>query len=79
MWYSLIYFFQPVSSILTKDGVAEGVVLEDGTEIKAKAVLSNATPKITFLDLLPQVMNFNVQFLLIFIFLSASIGIVRPD
>ena len=32
-----------------------GVVLEDGTEIKADIVLSNATPKITFLDLLPKV------------------------
>ena len=32
-----------------------GVVLEDGSEIRARAVLSNATPKITFLDLLPQV------------------------
>ena len=44
-----------MSSIITKDGLAEGVTLEDGTEISAKAVLSNATPKITFLDLLPQV------------------------
>ncbi len=32
-----------------------GVVLEDGTEIMADIVLSNATPKITFLDLLPKV------------------------
>ena len=51
----LLLYFQPVSSIITKDGLAEGVTLEDGTEIRAKAVLSNATPKITFLDLLPQV------------------------
>ncbi len=32
-----------------------GVALEDGTEIKADVVLSNATPKVTFLDLLPKV------------------------
>ena len=32
-----------------------GVMLEDGTEVRAKAVLSNATPKVTFLDLLPEV------------------------
>ena len=36
-------------------GRADGVVLEDGTEIRAKAVLSNATPEVTFLDLLPEV------------------------
>ena len=32
-----------------------GVKLDDGTEIQAKAVLSNATPKVTFFDLLPNV------------------------
>ena len=32
-----------------------GVVLKDGTEIQAKTVLSNATAKVTYLDLLPQV------------------------
>ena len=31
---------------------ANGVTLADGTEIKAKVVLSNATPKVTYLDLL---------------------------
>ena len=31
---------------------ANGVALADGTEIKAKVVLSNATPKVTYLDLL---------------------------
>ncbi|KAL3863107.1 hypothetical protein ACJMK2_004882 [Sinanodonta woodiana] len=48
-----IFTEKPVSSIITKNGKTEGVVLEDGTEVKAKAVLSNATPKTTFLDLLP--------------------------
>ena len=32
-----------------------GVRVEDGTEILAGAVLSNATPKVTFLDLLEAV------------------------
>ncbi|CAB3977129.1 pyridine nucleotide-disulfide oxidoreductase domain-containing 2 [Paramuricea clavata] len=48
---------KPVKSFLlqgeSKTAVS-GVVLEDGTEIKANIVLSNATPKITFLDLLPE-------------------------
>ncbi len=34
---------------------ATGVMLEDGSEIRAKVVLSNATPQVTFLDLLPEV------------------------
>jgi phytoene dehydrogenase-like protein len=41
--------------ITSSNDKVTGVVLEDGTEIQAKVVLSNATPKITFLDLLPQV------------------------
>ncbi|XP_055894258.1 pyridine nucleotide-disulfide oxidoreductase domain-containing protein 2-like [Biomphalaria glabrata] len=49
-----VFCNKPVSSILTNNGVAQGVVLEDGTEIRSKAVLSNATAKITFLNLLPQ-------------------------
>lgn len=43
-------------SILVDDNnSAKGVVLEDGTEVKSKMVLSNATPKVTFLDLLDEV------------------------
>lgn len=34
-------------------GSVQGVRLEDGTEILSKVVLSNATPKVTFMDLLP--------------------------
>ncbi|GLH05938.1 Pyridine nucleotide-disulfide oxidoreductase domain-containing protein 2 [Gryllus bimaculatus] len=33
-------------------GFASGVILEDGIEINADIVLSNATPKVTFLDLI---------------------------
>ncbi|XP_066277356.1 pyridine nucleotide-disulfide oxidoreductase domain-containing protein 2-like [Branchiostoma lanceolatum] len=46
---------KPVSSILVNSsGEACGVVLEDGTEIKStmQMVMSNATPKVTYLDLL---------------------------
>ncbi len=40
-----------VSRVLVRDGRAEGVVLDDGTEIAAAAVISNADPKRTFLEL----------------------------
>eukprot|EP00058_Branchiostoma_floridae_P022469 XP_002607959.1 hypothetical protein BRAFLDRAFT_74908 [Branchiostoma floridae] len=46
---------RPVSSIqVNSSGEACGVVLEDGTEIKStmQMVMSNATPKVTYLDLL---------------------------
>jgi len=38
--------------VVDGSGAARGVVLEDGTEIKSKVVLSNATPKVTYLDLM---------------------------
>lgn len=38
--------------LVGKDGV-EGVRLEDGSVIRSNIVLSNATPKVTFIDLLP--------------------------
>jgi phytoene dehydrogenase-like protein len=41
----------PVQKILTANGRATGVVLEDGTELNARVVLSNADPKRTFLGL----------------------------
>ena len=41
----------PVSRIAVEGGRARGVVLEDGSEIAARAVLSNADPKRTFLGL----------------------------
>lgn len=40
-----------VARILVAQGRARGVVLEDGTEIAARVVLSNADPKRTFLGL----------------------------
>jgi phytoene dehydrogenase-like protein len=43
----------PVAQIEVKNGRARGVVLEDGTEIRARMVLSNADPKRTFLGMLP--------------------------
>ena len=41
----------PVASIRVKDGQGTGVVLEDGSEIDARVILSNADPKRTFLGL----------------------------
>ena len=40
----------PVAKILVHDGRAEGVRLENGEELRAAAVLSNADPKRTFLQ-----------------------------
>lgn len=41
--------------LLGRDGQVQGVVLLDGTEVRSKLVLSNASPQITFLELTPQV------------------------
>jgi phytoene dehydrogenase-like protein len=41
----------PVSKILVHNGRAEGIRLENGEELRADAVLSNADPKRTFLQL----------------------------
>ncbi len=44
----------PVAHIDVRDGRARGVVLEDGTEIRARIVLSNADPKRTFLKMVAE-------------------------
>ncbi len=41
-----------VARILTRDGRVSGVALGDGREVAARAVISNADPRRTFLDLL---------------------------
>ena len=43
-----------VAQVDIRNGRARGVVLEDGTEIHARMVLSNADPKRTFLDMVPE-------------------------
>ena len=43
-----------VAQIDTHNGRACGVVLQDGTEIRSRIVLSNADPKRTFLKMLPE-------------------------
>jgi phytoene dehydrogenase-like protein len=42
-----------VAQVRIRDGRAVGVVLEDGSEIDAKLVVSNADPRRTFLSLVP--------------------------
>jgi len=42
----------PVAQIDSRNGVVRGVALEDGTEIRANLVLSNADPKRTFLKMI---------------------------
>ncbi|XP_072026882.1 pyridine nucleotide-disulfide oxidoreductase domain-containing protein 2-like [Amphiura filiformis] len=45
---------KPVSSIMVNgSNDACGVVLEDGTEVRSKTVFSNATPQVTYLNLVP--------------------------
>jgi phytoene dehydrogenase-like protein len=44
-----------VSRIVVKDGAARGVVMDDGSELNASAVISNADPKRTLLDLVDPV------------------------
>jgi phytoene dehydrogenase-like protein len=43
----------PVAQIDVRNGQLHGVVLEDGTELRSRIVLSNADPKRTFLKLVP--------------------------
>jgi phytoene dehydrogenase-like protein len=42
----------PVARIITRDGEAAGVALDDGTELHASVVVSNADANVTFLKLL---------------------------
>ncbi|XP_062852233.1 pyridine nucleotide-disulfide oxidoreductase domain-containing protein 2 [Trichomycterus rosablanca] len=50
-----IFTEQEVNQILIgPDHTAKGVVLKDGTEVRSKVVLSNATPYVTFKKLTPQ-------------------------
>ncbi len=44
----------PVQQIDSRAGRVRGVVLEDGAEIRARVVLSNADPKRTFLGMVPE-------------------------
>jgi phytoene dehydrogenase-like protein len=44
----------PVQQIDSRQGRVRAVVLEDGTEIRARVVLSNADPKRTFLGMVPE-------------------------
>jgi phytoene dehydrogenase-like protein len=44
----------PVAKVIVDNGRATGVALEDGTELRARTVLSNADPKRTFLKLLDE-------------------------
>jgi phytoene dehydrogenase-like protein len=43
----------PVAQIDIYDGRTRGVVIEDGTQIRGRVILSNADPKRTFLQLIP--------------------------
>ncbi|XP_067092411.1 pyridine nucleotide-disulfide oxidoreductase domain-containing protein 2 [Osmerus mordax] len=50
-----VFTEQSVQQVLVgADGSARGVVLQDGTEVHSKVVLSNATPYLTFKHLAPQ-------------------------
>ncbi|KAM9804216.1 pyridine nucleotide-disulfide oxidoreductase domain-containing protein 2 [Neosynchiropus ocellatus] len=50
-----IFTEKEVEQVLVgSDGGAQGVVLKDGTEVHSKIVLSNATPHLTFKNLMPR-------------------------
>lgn len=51
----------PVARLIVRGGVAAGVVLDDGTQLDASVVLSNADPRTTFLRLAPA-KTFDAQF-----------------
>ncbi|NWQ60524.1 PYRD2 protein, partial [Neopipo cinnamomea] len=54
-WGAHIFAEKAVCCVLLgRDGRAQGVALQDGTEVRSKLVLSNASPQITFLELIPQ-------------------------
>ena len=44
----------PVSRVLTEDGTATGVELEDGTRIRARSVAANVNPKLLFTRLVDE-------------------------
>jgi len=44
----------PVAEVLIEDGVARGVRLEDGRELRAKIVAANTNPKLLFSRLVPE-------------------------
>lgn len=45
----------PVARVITRDGAAAGVLLEDGSRIEARAVISGVDPRRTFLALIDPV------------------------
>ena len=52
----IVFLLQPVQEVTVgPSGAVTGVVLQDGTEINSPIVLSNTTPKVTYMDLLPKV------------------------
>lgn len=44
-----------VKVLVSNEGRAQGVALQDGSEVRSRVVLSNASPQATFLKLMPQV------------------------
>lgn len=46
---------QEIEKIIVDGDVAKGVKLANGSEVHADVVLSNATPKVTFIDLIDKV------------------------
>ena len=48
---ALVHTSSGVSRIVVEDGCAKGIVLDDGAEIAARFVASNAHPRTTFIDL----------------------------
>lgn len=54
--WGLLLGLQTVAKVqVNSEGHVQGVVLQDGQEVRSRVVLSCASPQITFLELTPQV------------------------
>jgi phytoene dehydrogenase-like protein len=47
-----IFTERPVTRVTIRDGLATGVVLEDGSEVSARCVVANVNPKLLYLDMM---------------------------
>jgi phytoene dehydrogenase-like protein len=47
-----IFTESPVTRVTVRDGLATGIVLEDGTEVNARCVVANVNPKLLYLKLI---------------------------
>ena len=60
--WAFLLGLQTVAKVqVNSEGHVQGVVLQDGQEVRSRVVLSCASPQITFLELTPQVRCVRVE------------------